>query len=256
MDFGTPLLAMGLVLGGAGGLYILYKLHQIHNKIYSLEDRLEGLVMREMPRSWRQVEALLHLQREIDLTPGLSPTREWVASPDLLVELIRHVRRVEPRCVIECGSGASTVAIARALQKIGAGHVHSLDQDPQFAAITRQRLAEAGLDAYATVITAPLREQRCGDRLMTWYDAPDLPQGPYDMVLVDGPPESGGTRARYPAGPMLLSRLAPGGVAFLDDTMRADEQAIAAEWQKEIPGLALESRPWFDKGLIILRRAD
>jgi len=245
-----------IVLGfAAGGLYGLHNLRAIRRQIYGIEDRLESLAMREMPKAWRQVEAVLHLQHELGLIPGLSPTREWIASPDLLIELARHVRRAKPERVVECGSGASTVVIARALQQNGAGHICSLDHDPAFAEITRQRLAEAGLSDYATVITAPLREQSFGARRSAWYNIPILPDGPYDLVVVDGPPETGGTQARYPAGPALVSRLAPGGVVFVDDTVRPDEQAIAAQWLKENDGLSLEDRPWFDKGLIIIRKA-
>lgn len=188
------------------------------------------------------------------MVPGLSPTREWIASPDILIELVRHVHRAKPKRIVECGSGASTVAIARALQQNGGGHIHSLDHDAKFAEITRQRLAEAGLSDFATVITAPLREQRIGERTSAWYDVPKLPDGPYDMVVVDGPPETGGTEARYPAGPALVAKLAPGGIVFIDDTQRPDEQAIAAAWVRESPGLTLENRPWFDKGLIIIRK--
>ncbi|MFO1190146.1 MAG: class I SAM-dependent methyltransferase [Alphaproteobacteria bacterium] len=239
----------------AGGLYVLHKVRAIHRQIYALEDRLETLVTRDMPKAWRQIEAVLHLQRELGLVPGLSPTREWIASPDLLIELARHVRRAKPKRVVECGSGASTVVIARALQQNGAGHIYSLDHDPTFAEITRQRLIEAGLSDYATVITAPLREQNFGAHRSAWYNIPILPDGPYDLVVIDGPPEIGGTQARYPAGPTLVSRLAPGGVVFVDDTVRTDEQEIAARWIQENAGLTLEDRPWFDKGLMIIRKA-
>jgi predicted O-methyltransferase YrrM len=255
MDASTLVLtALALALG-LGGIYVLHKLRRIHALVYRIEDRLVTLGQREIAQAWRQVEAVLLLQRELDLLPGLSPTREWIASPDLLLELARHVRKAKPRRVIECGSGASTVAIARVLQQNGGGHIWSLDHDPRFADVTRQRLEESGLAEFATVITAPLIEQRAGDHTMVWYDVPGLPEGPYDMIVVDGPPERGGTLARYPAGPRLVSRLARGGTVFVDDTVRADEQAAAAAWVRENPGLSLESRPWFDKGLIILRKA-
>lgn len=255
MDFISLFLVGSALVFAAGGFYALHKLRAMHVQIYGIEDRLEALAMRELPKSWRQVEAVLHLQRELDFVPGLSPTREWIASPDLLLELARHVRRAKPQRVVECGSGASTIAIARSLQQNGSGHIWSLDHDAKFAEITRRRLSEAGLAEYATVITAPLREQRFGERSSAWYNIPILPDGPYDMVVVDGPPEVGGTEARYPAGPALVSRLAPGGVVFVDDTVRADEQMIAAQWVNENGGLTLESRPWFDKGLIIIRKA-
>ena len=55
------------------------------------------------------------------------------------------------------------------------------------------------------------------------------------MLVIDGPPQAAGTQARYPAGPLLFPRLAPGAAVYLDDAARSDEQAILRRWRSEFP---------------------
>ena len=54
------------------------------------------------------------------------------------VDAGRHV-------VVECGSGLSTILIARRLRELGAGHVHSLEHDHGFAEACRRPLERASL---------------------------------------------------------------------------------------------------------------
>jgi predicted O-methyltransferase YrrM len=134
--------------------------------------------------------------------------------------------------VVECGSGASTVTIARALRALGRGHVHALEHDARWAATTRNALAEGDLEAFATVIDAPLRDG--------WYDAAALDRLPDDgieLLLVDGPPanEPGIERSRYPALPTLAERLAPAAIVVLDDADRDGEHWVLERWLAEFP---------------------
>ncbi len=241
------------VVTAAVSAYTLHKVRAMHLQIYRMQRFIEQLAWNEVPKMWRQTESFLSLNRELGLPADLTGTRQWAASPDFLLELTRHVRQANPERIVECGSGTSTVAVARALQQNGGGHIISLDHEAQFAELTRQRLSELGLTDFATVIHAPLAEQRLGDDLMKWYGAFELPWPEIDMIIVDGPPEQGGKRARYPAGPVLVTKLAPGGVVFMDDGGRPDERAIAMQWLDENPALHQETRPWFDKGLILIR---
>ena len=73
------------------------------------------------------------------------------------------------------------------------------------------------------------------------------------MLVIDGPPESTGPLARYPAGPALFPRLANEGVVFLDDANRYTETEILRRWKMEFPELS-QSAAYCEKGCGILKR--
>jgi predicted O-methyltransferase YrrM len=145
------------------------------------------------------------------------------------------------------------VILAYACRAVGAGRVVSLEHDARFAAATRKMLEERGLSKWAEVRDAPLSEVGVGDSTWRWYDPASLPDGPFDLVLVDGPPGGTGPEARYPAVPMLFDRLADDALVVLDDARRADERAIGERWAAEFDGFSLEWLP-HDHGTLLLRR--
>lgn len=139
------------------------------------------------------------------------------------------------REVVECGSGLSTILIARRLRELGAGHVHSLEHDERFAAACRRQLERESLTGLAEVIEAPLRTHAASG--VGWYDrealAP-LPRAGVELLLVDGPPAGRPEieRSRYPALAEMRPRLAPGAVVILDDAGRPGERWALARWRK------------------------
>jgi predicted O-methyltransferase YrrM len=155
----------------------------------------------------------------------------WALRPEaleLVVELVSEGRTN----VIECGSGVSTVTIARALSALGRGHVHALEHDSGWAATARTALADEELAEFATVVHAPLVDG--------WYDRAalgELPAGGVNVLLVDGPPagEPGIERSRYPALPELAGRLAWGAAIVLDDADRDGERWALERWLAEFP---------------------
>jgi len=234
------------------GAYSLHKVRAAHLLLFDLRDE----VRRDTREQFRQLEALQGLYVELQLDKSLPPTRGWAASPDFLIELARHARTAHPATVVECSSGTSTVVLARALQLNGRGKVYSLEHDPHYAQQTRDLLARHGLSDWATVLDAPLEPIAFGNAQYQWYRASVLPALPaIDMLVIDGPPQAIGRLARYPAGPVLLPRLAPGGALFLDDAARPDEQEIVQRWLAEAPDLQAQQRPC-EKGCAMLLRAD
>lgn len=224
--------------------WTLHKVRLIHLLAHQLRDQADSA-----PATlFRQLEALDGLQRELQLDKSLPRTRGWAGSPDFLLELARHARSARPQVVVECSSGASTVVLARCMQLQGAGQVYSLEHDAMYAAQTRAELARHGLSAWAQVIDAPLRTHSLQGETWPWYDTGHLPASlPIDMLVIDGPPQATGKLARYPAGPLLFPRLAPGAAVFLDDAARSDEQAILRRWRSEMP-LLRQSQLACEKG--------
>jgi predicted O-methyltransferase YrrM len=224
-----------------------HKIRQVHLKAFA-DQRLAG---ERLDNLFTQVESLLALYSDLKPAMGLPSTRGWAGSPDFL----RHVARVataqRPVNIVECSSGTSTVVLARVVQLNGVGHVYSLEHQPLWAQKTRDELAPQGLSAFATVLDAPLREHRLGNTMHKWYDTAGLPPQ-IDMLVVDGPPQDTQAQARYPAVPVLLSRLTPGARVLLDDAARADERSTVQRWQKEF-GLVIDQELSAEKGITMLR---
>ena len=129
--------------------------------------------------------------------------------------------------------------MAARLRSLGLGELTAVEHDPDFAARTRRELELQGLDGVATVVEAPLAQVRVGGAGWTWYDLPGGLPSAIGLLFVDGPPGTTGPQARYPALPLLGSRLAPGAVLVLDDADRPDEQEIVKRWQSEHPDLVV-----------------
>lgn len=239
-----------------GVIYILLrKINRIDRATWDLPKVLDSKINDAELRLYRQIEALTGLNALIHPIFPLPPLREWAGSPDFLLELARRVIAKRPLKVVECGCGASTLVLARSCQLLASGHVYSLEHEPGFAQATRDSLKEAGLEEYATVIDAPLESVELSNESFLWYSLASLPDLEIDLLVVDGPQATLHPLARYPAGPKLLPRLAPGASVFVDDANRADETEMVRRWMTEFPELLQESHQ-AEKGLVVLLKVD
>jgi predicted O-methyltransferase YrrM len=160
----------------------------------------------------------------------------WAADPIMAHNIVRLLADARPSVVLECGSGSSTVMIARCLRALGRGRVISLEHDPEYASRTAESLRLHGLEDLATLVTAPLAALEVNGQMFRWYGPKYEPilQEKIDVLLVDGPPGNTGPRARYPAVPLLRPHLAPECWVMLDDADRPDERQIAHTWSREL----------------------
>jgi predicted O-methyltransferase YrrM len=248
---GSILVLLMLVLIGIG-LVTIHKLRRIHVATFQLADQAAD-IRKETYALFGQLQALTSLERLLDLPTALPSMRGWAGSPDFLLALAEELQVKGPATVLECSSGVSTVVAARCLQRSGGGHVYSLEHDPVYAEKTRNLLKRYGLQDWATLIDAPLKDS---DGRGAWYSLDRLPADmpPVDVLVIDGPPVDTAPLARYPALPRLAPRMAPNCVLMLDDADRAPEMAAVAQWLKDFPAFAL-SRPPCEKGLAVLRRS-
>jgi hypothetical protein len=246
------MLYIGAALLLSVSLYILHKLRLVHLLLHDVRDRSAG----DGAALFRQLEALQGLYVELNLKKSLPPTRGWAASPDFLLELARHARVAQPRTVLECSSGLSTLVLARCLQLNGAGKVISLEHDPHYARETRAQLRRHGLQDWAQVLDAPLLPLDLAGESWPWYELAGLkPELSIDLLVIDGPPQATRPLARYPAGPLLFPKLEASAHVFLDDAARTDELAILRRWQSEFPALHQSTRAC-EKGCAVLVLAD
>jgi predicted O-methyltransferase YrrM len=206
---------------------------------------------RRIDATYDQLAALQGLYLELGLDRALPVSRGWAASPDFLVRVRERVLRHRPRVAVECGSGISTVVTALTLREVGGGHLYSLEHSPEHARVTRAELEKHGVASFATVVEAPLEPHVIDGQPWTWYSTRRLPDRAIDMLVIDGPPKRTGKLARWPAGPLLFARLAPGAVVLLDDAARPDEQEAVRRWRAAQPDLAFADL-WCEKGCVEL----
>ena len=167
------------------------------------------------------------LDLPVDALPNLG---SWKADTGLLTLIVDHIEAHRPRTVVEFGSGATSLIIARALQLHGGGRLHSYDQHAPFVAATADWLAGHGLDA--DMRHAPLEKAAPGWPGL-WYDAPALPPA-IDLLVIDGPPWTIHPLTRGSAE-SLFPRLATGGTVLLDDAARPGERIVARRWRRRWP---------------------
>jgi predicted O-methyltransferase YrrM len=180
------------------------------------------------------------LRERLGLRHGLPYTEHWSAAADFLERVAGHALRAMPSTILECSSGLSTLVLARCCQLNGRGHVYSLENGAVYADTTREALRLHGLEGFATVIDAPLRNMAVGGRVFAWYATTDLPSDAIDLLVVDGPPGFIQKHSRYPALPALFDRLSRRCMIYLDDAGREDEREIVRWWLEEYPDLGHE----------------
>ena len=145
------------------------------------------------------------------------------ARHDFLAAVLSYGRRATGP-ILECGSGLSTVVLA----KVSRQPVWSLEHDATWRNCTQAALVTHGC-LQAQVVWAPLRNYG----QFAWYDPPlAIMPTEFALVVCDGPP-SGTPGGRYGLLPVMRSRVRPGGVVLLDDAGRDAEALVAERWVSE-----------------------
>lgn len=182
-----------------------------------------------------QVQALSQLRDRLGRASERLPLLGgWAIDPSTMLFLVDHITSNRPGLIVECGSGSSTAWMAEILRQVGEGRLVAVEHDEAFVASSRARLDALGLAEYAEIRHAPLVEAPGGFPEFRWYDPSALEDlAGIDLLVIDGPPTATGALARYPALPILSSRLAPQTTIVLDDARRADERSTVERWEAE-----------------------
>jgi predicted O-methyltransferase YrrM len=182
-----------------------------------------------------------------DALPNLG---SWKADTGLLRLVAEHILAEKPKLVVEFGTGASTLIIARALQMSGGGTLISFEQHAEFVEATRKWLADYGLDADLRAVSLrPSPKPWPG----LWYDHGQLPDK-IDLMLIDGPPWTIHPFTRGAAA-SLFGQIAPGGTVMLDDAARPGERVVARRWRKAWPDFTFHLAKSGTKGTLVGKRA-
>lgn len=161
----------------------------------------------------------------------------WSIDTFLARYLVQHLLENRPKCIVELGSGSSTILISRILQILGekeTAHI-AVDHESKYLGLTRD---VAILNDVADGIEfhhCPLIRYESLDKL--WYGdiAEKVAGRKIDLLIVDGPPGPLQPMSRYPALPLLLPYMNEHCTIILDDAIRAEEQDIARLWVQENP---------------------
>jgi predicted O-methyltransferase YrrM len=206
--------------------------HRLGEQLGGLGTEARRMVDRAERSNYAQIEALLELRELLPRRAPMPPMRGWPAAPTTILRLVEAVLHRRPALVVECGSGASSLWIGYALEKIGSGRCIALEHEPEFAQNTRDALERHGLTAVVEVRDAPLRPVDIAGETFDWYDVEALRDvQDIGVVFVDGPPKATGPLARFPALPVLEPMLSPrGAVILMDDADRAAEKAAVQRW--------------------------
>ncbi|HEY3805136.1 MAG TPA: class I SAM-dependent methyltransferase [Kofleriaceae bacterium] len=217
----------------AGTAIVAFELARVREAI---DRRLD-----ELDADLAQTQPLVELGRVLPTRRPLPPMRGYAIAPDFALVLAELVAQGRPKLVVETGSGVSTLVLAYALERLGdGGRVVALDHDPRYAAATRELIRAHGLEAYATVIDAPLEPVEVAGEPHTWYATRALAElADIDLVVDDGPPRAAGRMLRYASLPLLAPRMRP-TARFVIDVIGDEERATLARWRDELPDYAHE----------------
>lgn len=212
---------------------------------------------RHVENTYWQLEALFSLFALLPIRAPLPPMRAWAISPDFARTLLSLLLTYRPLTIVELGGGVSSLITGYALEKLGTGHLTTIEHLRPFADQVRRNLDLHGLTARVQVIDVPLIAIESAGQAWTWYDPAALADlSAIDLLVIDGPPQQDNSQphARYPALPCLFDRLQPGGLILLDDADRADEQQIVQRWLNEFPLEQIKTDPT-EKGAVLLRKS-
>lgn len=171
----------------------------------------------------------------------------WSLDPDTIRFLWRSLLRESPKCILEFGSGKSTLMLAAYAQirYPDTVTVISLEQNAEECGQTLAMLTRLGLEQFANVIWAPVDEFGTYE-ISTAHLAAVVRERSPDWVLIDGPSGPPGCRVNT-----LLNFgqiCAPFASWYLDDAFRDGELAILNRWSHTC-GLRVDGIHPIGKGL-------
>lgn len=212
---------------------------------FNLKTRIKSLVdkkIKEVKKHQKQTQQVVLDYAQISkLFPesNFIPFTGWTISPSVILHILNDIVINKRRNIIEFGSGASTLYIARLIQTLKLdAKFYSVESSDEWLQKMKGQLALYNLEDVVTLVYAPLKEapkEFCLNEQKLWYDTEKIKSGitdiaEFDLVIVDGPFGGSTPYARYSAIPFLKSRLSSDFAVFLDDAKRADEAKISTQW--------------------------
>lgn len=206
---------------------------------------------RQFKHAPAEIDALLQVHRRLALNDPLPLMGGFALSPRGMLQAIELAGQPSVSLVVECGSGTSTVYLARSLELAGGERrLIALEHLPEFVEYGQHALKQHRLDHLAEVRYAPLEPVDIQDASYMWYTTASIADVyDIDMLLVDGPPGNTGSLARYPAYPLLRDRLSASAVILVDDLYRSDERTMVDLWL-QLGGITESRSHTYDQAIL------
>ncbi|NLE45717.1 MAG: hypothetical protein GX620_13425 [Chloroflexi bacterium] len=200
------------------------------------------LIMRRWHREPPQYDQELRkLTSMVNLMPLMHetflPFGQWAMEPEGLVTLLSHIQFHQPRVIVECGSGLSTLLIGNLIKQNRSGHLYSVEEDENWHRTMSNLIDDQGLGEWITLVHAPLKPYPVSDgHEVKWYCTEVLKQAlstvdRIGLLIVDGP-KTVDHLSRFPALPYFASMVNDKTLLVLDDANRPQEACVIDEWQK------------------------
>ena len=176
----------------------------------------------------------------------------WSIERDLCQFIGKFCETYRPSRVLEFGTGLSTLILANEVSKQHVGEVFSIDHIKDFQNQTKTTLEKRFQNHLVHFHHFPLSLTYEGGKLFYFYKVSHdflSKNGPFDLVLVDGPP--GFYKSREAALYKIYPYLSREALIVLDDAKRNLEQTCLENW-KWYFGNSIQDvlqYPHFKKGL-------
>ncbi len=201
---------------------------------------------------YKQTESFTNIVKVLPLIAPLPSLRHFAVSPDLAKILVDKIIEKQPKQILECGSGVSSLIMGYALKLNKQGSLISLESDEECYSKNQHEIKKHQLEGVVSLIHAPLKPIKIEDKEWQWYDTAFYQSlETIDLLFVDGPFFKTQSLARYPALPLLFDKLSPNAIIVVDDMIRPDEQQIVQKWLKQFPQLKASTFPT-EKGTVVL----
>ena len=140
---------------------------------------------------------------------------QWAIEDEFAEYLYNRVQELDPKTIIELGSGRSTEVICSALEG-REFKITSVDSNREFMERTKENVNSKNVEfVYAPIVDG-------------WYDKTNIPKS-CDLLFVDGPVGSICKNARFPA--IFINTK----VLIMHDANRPDEREIIKLWTEMYP---------------------
>ncbi|MEA5415557.1 hypothetical protein VB757_10520, partial [Synechococcus sp. BA-132 BA5] len=226
--------------------------------IQGLRFQLPTQISNESPNFTKQVDSQQALKAILGDVPG--PMQGGPISPDFALELLRILREESYDLIIEFGSGTSTLLILRALELFDSDRDDGTNDSPRLLTFEH---SEINFQNTTELVSQCENRHQLGlivNDLSPWSDSTgeysyysciqsisdtlrslncelsqsDSPRTLRLLILINGPSESTGRWARYPAVPLVLNVCSSMDAAIdflLDDVISEEGRELSVAWQ-------------------------
>lgn len=194
---------------------------------------------------YNELKEIVETSNQYQIPTCFKPTG-WELSSSSCKFLANLIKVIRPECVLEFGSGHSSLVMANELEKVDHGKLISIDNSRRWSQkVGSQR--PPNLQKKLMLYVFPLVARIYHKKFLIFYDIPkkfyqNYPK--FDFVLVDGPHQD---VSREAALYESFEQVKKGGIFIIDDSNSDHMQKTIGKWQRAL-GDIIEVKNFQDLG--------